>query len=224
VPPLLQLILIALGVAASPVPVVAVLVVLLTRRARVGSVVFAAAWVLGNALAITIALAFTAFLTRPRLGPDIPFEGAVMALLGIGLVATAVVSRRGRMRSTHPESPPAWVTAVDNLSPAGGALVALSNAMTSPKNLTLALSAGLLIQKAFPPWWPEGSAAAIYVIVASTTVVTPVVVYFVMGERAEKTITRWKQNVTAHAAAVMEVVLFVLGMALAVRGALSLLG
>lgn len=220
---LAQVLLAALGVAISPVPVVAVLIILLTKRARLGSLVFAVAWVAGNVTAIIIAVTFADSLGAPRRGVDYPAEGGVALLLGIGLVVIAWLARRGRRQSQAPADPPRWVEAVDNLSPSGGAFVAFTNATTSPKNLALAISAGVTIANSGVAA-DETLAALVYVIVASLTVVIPVAVYFVAGERATPVITRWKRNITARAAIIMEVVLLVLGIALSVRGLSNLLG
>ncbi|MDR3685853.1 MAG: GAP family protein [Coriobacteriia bacterium] len=214
----------ALGVAASPVPIVGVLVILLGQRGRVGSVVFAAAWVLGNALAIGIAVVFAGHIRQPRAQLDLPYEGAIFLLLGIGLVAGAWLSRRGRKLSEKESRAPDWVKAVDSLSPAGGALVALSNAVTSPKNLALALGCGAAIRSMSPFFATDTTLALVYVVVASITVVVPVVVYFVMGEKAQAALAGWKAYVTARSASVMEVTVFVFGVALAVKGLINLLG
>jgi hypothetical protein len=214
----------ALGVAASPVPIVGVLVILLGQRGRVGSVVFAASWVLGNALAIGIAIIFAGRIKQPRAHLDLPFEGAIYLLLGIGLVVGAWLSRRGRKLSDKPSRAPDWVKAVDNLSPAGGALVALSNAVTSPKNLALALGCGALIRSMSPAFGTETGLGLVYVVIASVTIVGPVVVYFVMGKKAEATLAGWKSYVTERSASVMELTVFVFGIALAVKGLINLLG
>ncbi len=219
----LQVIPLALGVAASPLPVVAVIVILLTERARLSSVVFSVAWVAGNMLAIGFAVAFAGRVEIPKVGFDLPFEGAITFLLGTGLVVFAWLSRRGRRQSGEPDAPPSWVHSVDNLSPWGGALVAFSNATTSPKNLALALAAGAVIQISTPRPASTLVSQLIYVAVASITVVGPVVVYFVGGERSTAILQRWKRNITAHASAFMEVLLLVLGVVLAARGLYNLL-
>lgn len=215
----------ALGVAISPVPVVAVLVILLGRRARVGGLAIAGAWVLGHALAITIATAFAGTIRPPRQGYDLPFEGTIAALVGVGLVLAAMLARRGRLRSEDPQAAPDWVNAVDKLSPGGGAFVAFTNAITSPKNLALAIVAGSAIQEAMSLTGETPLAGIlVYVAVASVTVVVPVVMYFAYGERAEATLSEWRSYVSARAAAIMELSLLGLGVALMARGLYNLLG
>jgi hypothetical protein len=219
----LQVIVAGLAVAASPLPIVAVLIILLTKRARVGSLVFAAAWLAGNAVAITVSIVLAGKMAPPRLGLDLPAEGLGALLLGFGLFVTAWLSRRSRYRAEDPTATPKWVDAVDGLSPLGGAVVAFSNALTSPKNLALAITTGLAIRSSSnsPEWWVE--MGLLYVAVASLTIVTPVVLLFVAGDRAEPTLARWKRNVTARAAVIMELALFVLGVMLASKGVYNLL-
>ncbi|NTV82979.1 MAG: hypothetical protein HGA23_01590 [Bacteroidales bacterium] len=84
---------------------------------------FLTSWVVGNAVAIALAVAFAGKVVAPPAGFDLPWEGFFLLLLGIGLVIIAGISRRGRRRSEDPSAPPAWVGAVDDLKPIGGAFV-----------------------------------------------------------------------------------------------------
>ena len=127
------------------------------------------------------------------------------------------------MRRPNQGNPPAWIAAVDNLSSWGGAVVAFSNATTSPKNIALALTAGLAISNSGAPALAESAAAAFYVLVASLSIVIPVLLYFIGGARAVAILGRWKERITSHAAGFMEVLLFVLGVGLALRGLYNLL-
>jgi hypothetical protein len=216
--------LLGLGVAMSPVPIAGVLVVLLGKRARAGGLAIAAAWVLGNTVAIAVAIAFAGSLSVPKQGYDLPFEGLMSALLGIGLVVSAGLARRGRFRSDDPFAPPEWVNAVDRLSPSGGAFVAFTNATTSPKNLALAIVAGAAIQDATAFWAAPLAEALVYVACAATTIVTPVVIYFVFGTRAAALLGRARAFVTTRASAMMEITFMIVGVALMAKGILNLLG
>jgi hypothetical protein len=219
----LQLTPLALGVAASPLPVVAVLIILITRRARLGSIVLAACWVFGNIVAIAVAVIFAGKLRMPSGGTDLWWEGLITLLLGIGLVVTGYLSRRGRKIADDPR-PPSWVESVDNLSPTGAGLVALSNATTSPKNLALAITAGRFIVRSDIPIAGMVAASAFYVLIASLSILIPVALYFLGGQRAVAILRSWRDKVTDNAAAVMEISLFVLGIGLSAKGLFNLLG
>jgi MFS family permease len=219
----LQIVTLALGVAASPLPAVAILVALLTRRARLSSVTMLAGWVLGVVFALAIAIAFAGRIQPPGAGLDLWWEGAFSVLLGVGLLMTGILSRRARKRASVPLPPPAWIKSVDNLSPVAGAVVVFLNATTSPKNLALAITAGrVLVSKGTLA--TQAPAVVLYVAIASLTIALPVFAYFVGGERSTAVIERWKRSVEDNAAVVMEIMLLVLGFAMTARGIYNLLG
>ena len=213
-----QLTPLAIGVALSPLPIVAVLIMLITKRARPGSLVMATCWVLGNLSLLLIVLAFADSISPPRHGTDLGWESVFTLLLGIGLMVMGVFARRARHHGTPDAGPPGWVASVDHLSPVGGGLLALSNAMTSPKNLALTISAGKAISRSGVSATQATEAVCFYVLVASLTIVVPVAFYFLGGQRSVATLTRWRDAVTANAAAVMEIVLFVLGIGMSLKG------
>ncbi len=219
-----RLALLALGVAASPISIVGILVILLTRRARLGSILFATSWVAGIVTALVVATAFTGRVSPPRQGLDLPFEGAIAIALGIGMMIAAVLAHRGRMKSDDPQQPPTWVQAVDDLSPTGGAVLAFANATTSPKNIALALAAGVVLRERTNDVSQLVFGGLFYVAIAAITVVTPVLVYLLNGRRAENKIAQWKAYVTARAAAVMELTVFGLGAVLTLKGLSNLIG
>lgn len=221
---ILRLTPLALGVAASPLPIVAVLIMLISNRARPGSITLALCWVMGNAVAIGLAVYFSALIPAPRQGLDLGSEGVFTLLLGAGLVVMGGLARRGRRRSSEPKETPAWVSSVDNLSPVGAGFVAFTNATTSPKNLALAISAGRLLTSADVPSQGVFFGMAWYVLVASLSIVVPVVLYFVGGEQSVVILRRWREVVTANAAAVMEITLFVLGIGMSIKGLYNLFG
>jgi hypothetical protein len=209
-------------VAASPLPIVAVLIMLITKRARPGSLVMAASWVLGNLLIVSIAVAFAAQIPKPRLDPDLGWEGIFTFLLGVGLVTTGLLARRARRRSPGVAATPAWVDSVDNLSPVGGGAVAFLNATTSPKNLALAIASGRLISQSGLRESQMWAAVAFYVLIASLSIVVPVAFYFIGGQRSVATLRRWRALVTANGAAVMEITLLVLGVLMSAKGLYNL--
>jgi len=211
----------ALGVAISPLPIVGMLVLLLTKGARRNSLVMLACWVLGNALMLGIAVLFAGRLPEPRRGMDLPAEWLFASLIGLALIAMAGISWFGRKDKPQGGEPPVWLTRVDNLTPWGGAFIAFSNATTSPKNLALTLTAGLVIARTASPI-PMLSSGVAYVAIASTLMVIPVVFYFVGKERSVVVLTRWKANITAHASAFIEIVLLVIGIAMTARGLYNL--
>jgi len=205
------------------VPIVALLVLLITERARIGSLVMTASWILGNFLAISIAVFFSSSFPPPRAGLDLGWEAALTFILGVGLLVTAVFARMARVRRPSDQGPPAWVRSADNLGPVGGSALALSNAMTSPKNLALVISAGRIISGSTNRASVIWESILLYTAVTSISLLVPTVIYFIGGERSVATLTNWRDFLTAHAAAIMEVLCLVVGIALSAKGLYNLL-
>jgi hypothetical protein len=144
-------------------------------------------------------------------------------VLGIGLVLTGVALRRGRRLSPRGDEPPAWVNSVDRLSPLGASIFAFTHATTSPKNLALAVAAARRLVEAGLSGPEMGICVVYYVAVASLTAVVPVGLYIFGGENSKAVLDRWRLRVTANAAAAMEVMLLIAGLALSVIGLRDLL-
>ena len=213
----------AIGVAISPLPIVGMLVLLLTKGARRNSLVMLSSWILGNAAAIGVAVIFAGHLPEPKHGTDLPAEYLFAALIGAALIGTAAISYLSRRRKPHAGEPPAWLSSVDNLTPWGGAVIALSNAITSPKNLAFTITAGLIISKSIGNYAERVAAGFYYVLIATTLIAVPVVFFYIGGEKSVVVLTRWKDKITMHASAFIEIVLLVIGIAMTVRGLSNLL-
>lgn len=219
-----QLATLGLGVAASPLPVVGVLIILLSKRAFPGSLTLAVSWVLGIVVALAVAMGFSASIRMPRAGTDLQSEGVFALLLGVGLMITGAITKRSRSRSPQSQEPPLWVSSVDGLSPVAAGLLAFSNATTSPKNLALAITAGRRVVESSVSYYGAASAIAAYVLIASSSVMIPVIIYIFGGRRSAAILQGWRQRITQHATVIMEIMLFVLGVAMSAKGLYNLFG
>jgi threonine/homoserine/homoserine lactone efflux protein len=132
----------AVGVALSPLPILAMLLVLGGRRPFVHGAVFWIAWTIGIA-APTIA--FVVVAERAHAIDDEPAAIAV-AEIGIGIVFLAVAARLefGR-RSARSDASPRWPDALDRSGPLRAAGLALILSSGNPKNLALMLTAAVAI-------------------------------------------------------------------------------
>src|SRR5262245_37092302 len=130
----------AIGVALSPVPIIAVILMLSTQRARVTGPAFAVGWVIGIVAVSVIVL----LLAGPSDDPDSGASTAV-AWVKIGLGALflllGVQQWRKRPRAGEVAEMPKWMATIDQFTAgkAGGLGVILSAA--NPKNLALTIAA-----------------------------------------------------------------------------------
>ncbi|MCB1005295.1 MAG: GAP family protein [Acidimicrobiales bacterium] len=204
----------AVGVALSPIPIVAVILMLGTPQARRDGPAFALGWVVGLSVVAGAVLVLTGASGDAADPTSSTADSINWMQVGLGAVLLVLAKRQWQKRPAPGAEPelPTWMARIDELPPgkALGAGVLLS--AVNPKNLVLTLAAAASIaQVPDLSGGGEAVAAAVFVLVASLTVVGAVVAYLVGGRRAEGLLASVKQYMAAHNAAIMMVILLILG-------------
>ncbi|AXK44910.1 GAP family protein [Brachybacterium saurashtrense] len=209
---------IALGIAISPVPLIAVILMLLTPDARGSSLAFLAGWI----AALTVVVLVVAILISPVTDSDTsessPIASTLKLILGAAAVTLGVKQWRGRPRAGEDPVLPRWMSAVDSMTARKACGLGALLAGVNPKNLTLSLAAGVTIGAGGLP--PAGQALAIacFVAIASCAVGTPVLGNLLAPKRMRAPLEALQSWLTAHNAAVMTVLLLTIGVTLIGRG------
>jgi threonine/homoserine/homoserine lactone efflux protein len=204
----------AVGVALSPVPIIAVVLMLVTPRARVNGPAFIVGWLVGLAIIGTIVLA----IAGPNATNDdgTPADGVSWAKVVLGALLLLVALRQWRSRPHDGDdvTTPKWMGAIDAFTPvkATGAGVVLSAA--NPKNLILAVGAATTIAQTAISGADQAIAYGVFAVIGTIGVAAPVVVYFAMGERSKQVLDRLKTWMALHNAAIMSVLCLVIGVKL----------
>ena len=207
----------AVGVALSPVPIIAVILMLGTPRAKSNGPAFAVGWVLGLAIV-------SVFVVLLASGSDDPDSGSSTAvdwiklLIGLLFLVMAFGQWRKRPKPGEQAQMPKAMSAIDRFT-AGkslglGALLSGAN----PKNLALTLAASATIAQAGLSDGDTAIAIAVFVIVGSLTVAGPVLFYVFAPSKAGAPLESIKQFMTEHNAVIMMTVLLVLGAKVLGRG------
>jgi threonine/homoserine/homoserine lactone efflux protein len=202
---------VALGVAISPVPLIAVILMLLAARARAASVAFLVGWVVGIALVVgVVALVVDPVDDSQPSGPS-TFVSILKLVLGVAAILLGIGQWRRRPTPGAEPVLPQWMAAVDTMT-AGkafglGALLAAVN----PKNLTLCLTGGVIIGSGGLAAGEAVVAVVVFVVIGSCSVAVPVLGNLVARERMREPLEELRTWLTAHNAAVMSVLLLVIG-------------
>lgn len=199
----------AVGVAVSPVPIIAVILMLGTPRAGTTGPAFAAGWVFGLAAVGMIVTLLASGSDEPDSGPSTAVGIIKVALGALFLVLAFGQWRKRPAPGAVPDMPP-WMQSIDQLTPgkAAGLGAVLSGA--NPKNLALTAAAAASVAEGGLGGGRTVVALAIFVILASLTVVGPVMFYLVARTRAAEQLEAVKQFLSAHNATIMIVVLVIL--------------
>ncbi len=167
----------AVGVAVSPVPIIAVILMLLAPRATAASVGFAVGWVIGIVVVTTITLAVASGADIDSASDSGPSTGAawVELVLGVLLLAIAVKQWRGRPRPGEEAKLPKWMAAIDHFN-AGKALgLGFLLSAINPKNLLMCVGAGIAVAGGGLDGGEQAVTIAVFTLLAASTVLVPVI-------------------------------------------------
>lgn len=204
----------AIGVAISPIPIIAIVLMLGTPRARSNGLAFAIGWVVGLTMVGAIMLVIATGNATSGSGEPKTWVSVLKLVFGTLFLLLAVKQWRSRPPAGEEAMMPKWMRAIDTFTTGkslGGGLV-LSG--LNPKNLALTIAAALSIAQAGISDGQEAGVLAIFVVLGSLTILTPLVIYFALGARAKHILDGLKIWMAAHNAAIMSVLLLVLGMKL----------
>ena len=204
---------IALGIAASPFPIIPAILLLFTPRPRTTTVCFLLGWILGIVVATTT-FAAVASLIEPR--DETPaWVSWTRISLGFLLILLGVWQWMTRREKA---SAPAWMQAINDATPATAVRLGLLLSAANPKVLLLTAAGGLEIESTGLSRTGAAVAIALFAAVAASSVSIPLVLYAMLGERILGPLSRVKDWLGLHNAAVMAAVITVIGIYLTVKG------
>jgi threonine/homoserine/homoserine lactone efflux protein len=208
----------AIGVAISPVPIIAVILMLFSKKARSNGPAFLGGWVLGLAVVGTVVLILAAAGKVSAGGA--PSTASYVIKLLLGLLFLAMAARQWKSRPKEGEQPamPKWMAGIDAFTTGKSFGLAFLLSAVNPKNLALTLAAALTIAQAGLSDGQEAAALIVFILIASLTVGIPVLYYLAAGAAAQKTLDGWKSWLLANNATVMVILLLVLGVMLVGQG------
>jgi hypothetical protein len=214
----------AVGVAISPVPIIAVILMLFSPRARTNGPAFAAGWVLALLLVGGVALALSegGDVATDDTSSDLAY--AVKLLLGMVLFVGAARQWGTRPKGGEEPEMPKWMETIDTFTPAKSFGIGGVLAGVNPKNLALALAAAISIGQANLDSADSLIVLICFVAIASVTVAGPVLYYLLAGASAERALNEMKAWLVANNHTVMAVLFLVFGAVLAGQGIAGLTG
>jgi hypothetical protein len=208
----------AIGVAISPIPIIAVILMLLSKKAGTNSLAFAVGWVVGVAGATAIVIAASGAIGTDSGGG--PSHGVSIAKLVLGVLLLFVGLRHWRERPGPGEqaSLPKWLQSIEGITPVKSGALGIGLSAINPKNLIMIVGGGLAIAGAPASSGGKVVAAVVFVLLAISTVVLPVVLYRILGNRAQRPLESMDVWLRANNAGVMAVLILVIAVLLIGKG------
>jgi hypothetical protein len=205
-----------LSIALSPIPILVVLLILSTHRARANSL----AYLLGFAAGLGVLCVLGVLLIHQgrALAPR-PTSGLIAwGRLVFGALLLGLGCWRWRTPVPADPKPPARLAAVEHFRPVQALGLGAFNSAVSVRNLALTAAAAAVISRAHLDPVKFLSETTVLLLLAMVGIMSPILFYLAQGDHAEHTISGWKDWLLAHNARVMAIVQILGGILLIAKG------
>ena len=208
----------AVGVLVSPIPIIAIILMLFSPGARSNGPAFLLGWVvgLGAVSAIVYAISNGADVS----GSSGASDSTSVVKMVLGGVLVLMGFRHWRKRPAHgaAASMPKWMAAIDSITPVKAFGLAVVLSAVNPKNLILTAGAASTVGQNGVSTGDAVVVLAVFVVVASLSIAAPVTVDLLADDRAQRVLDTWKGWLEQNNATVMAVLLVVIGVVLFAKG------
>jgi threonine/homoserine/homoserine lactone efflux protein len=208
----------AIGIAISPVPIIAVILILFSDRARTNGPAFLAGWIVGLSVVsgVVYLVSDAANASSDTTSSDTISWGKVV----LGVLLLGLARRNWAKRPKPGETPalPKWMSTVESITPVRAFGLAVLLSVVNPKNLVLAVGAAAGLGQLGLDTGEAVVGLVVFVAVASVSILAAVVYQFAGGAHARASLDEMKAWMTEHNAAVMAVLFLVFGVVLISKG------
>jgi threonine/homoserine/homoserine lactone efflux protein len=201
----------AIAVAISPVPIIAIVLMLGTPRARSNGLAFALGWLAGLTIVGGALLALASGNSQENDGGPETWVSIVKLVLGVLFLLLAARTWRSRPKAGQEAAMPKWMQAIDTFTTGRSLVFGVLLSGVNPKNLALTIAAATTIAQTGISGGESAGALIVFILIGSLSILTPVFIYFALGTRAAVILDELKDWMAGHNAAIMTVLLLVLG-------------
>ncbi|GAB3120668.1 GAP family protein [Glaciibacter psychrotolerans] len=213
-----ELLPLALGIAISPIPIIAAILMLLSLKAQGTSVGFLLGWVVGVVLVVVVFTALSSVIPQSPAGQSQPIVGIIKLVLGLGLLVLAVGQWRGRPKEGVKPTLPAWMSAIDSMTAFRGFVIGFLLAGLNPKNLLIGASAGIALGSDSQSIGSDAIATVIYALIAASTVGIPVIGNLFAAQQMRVPLQKLHIWLLNNNATVMATLLLIIGVVVIAKG------
>lgn len=199
-----------MGVALSPIPIIGVVLMLATPRARRNGPAFVLGWIFGLAAAGAIVLLVAGGAGARESGGPADWVNVLKVILGALLLVVALRRWRGRPREGDEAALPSWMRSVDRFRAPKAAGLAVLLSAVNPKNLLLVIGAATAISQTGASAGRQAVALGVFVAIGTFGPGIPVAIYFVMGERSKRMLDEVRAWMARNDAVIMAVLCLVI--------------
>lgn len=181
----------ALGLALSPGPVVATIIILMTPKAKSNSTSLLLGWFLGIYFVGALILILPGLETNK--GQPTALSGVIRFILGLSLLILAFRLWLKRPKADDEISTPKLFLSIDKFGVGKSLLTGLFFSVANVKSFAFIASGAARIDNAIYSDKGIYMALLIFSLIGSLTIIIPIIIYFIAGNKIELTFQKWKK-------------------------------
>jgi hypothetical protein len=213
----------ALGIAISPVSIIAVILILTGNRTPAKGLAYLAGWLAGLITLIFVMLLLVSGRSYRWGGAAAQFTTWIILLAGIILLIMAYVQWRQRPPPDAEIMPLEWLRAIPQTTSIMAMSAGLFFSLFSMKNLLIVTAAAALIGEAGLELDGRMMAIVTFIAIATLGIAAPTYIVFTQGERATTILADWEYRLSIHNVTITCIVLVTLAVQLLGAGLSRLL-
>jgi threonine/homoserine/homoserine lactone efflux protein len=218
-----QVLPLAIAITISPVPIIAVILLLFTERPKPNAAAFVVGFFGGVTVFLTILIA--AASSQDLSESDSTASTAsfwIKILLGVLLAFAAYRQLRKRPQPGEEPDEPKWMAGISSFTAGKSFGTGFAIGAVNPKNVAMSIAAAATISAGELGTGNEIATVVIYAVIASLGVVAPLVVAIFMGAKSTEVLDEWKAWLGQNNSVVMAVLFAVFAAVLIGKGIVGL--
>ncbi len=200
----------ALGLALSPGPVLAIILLLMTPRAKTNATSFLLGWMLGILVIGTVIILMPGVVASH--GGLSDHTGIVKVIFGIMLLISAILIWKRKPKSGVSPKSLKIFNNIDEFGMGKSIMTGFLFSAFSIKNIALSASGAAHIDAtSLIDYLETLSGLFLFSLIASFTIIIPILIYFILPKKMEKIFHKWKDWLIKNNTNIMITMLLIFG-------------
>jgi threonine/homoserine/homoserine lactone efflux protein len=206
-----ELLPLAVAIAISITTIITTILMLLSPKAKRRTVGLLVGCVVGVGGAVALFALLAGMLPTQDSGGS---RAAAVINMVVGVLLVVLALRQWRVRPARGDQAelPRWMTEVDSMTPTKALVLGVLLSAVVPKNLLLALSAGVIVSEAGLSVGKASVVIVVFTVIATSTVAVPVVAHLVAPARMHGPFQRLREWLVENNVTIMGLLLLVIGL------------
>jgi hypothetical protein len=213
-----ELLPLAVAIAISITTIITTVLMLLSAKAKSRTVGLLVGCVAGVGGAVALFAWLASLLPTQDSSGSLLSAGVINMVVGVFLVVLALRQWRGRPARGDLAELPKWMAKVDSMRPGKTLVLGLLLSAVVPKNLLLALSAGVIVGEAGLRVGQASVVIIVFTLIATSTVAIPVVAHLAAPGRMRGPLERLREWLVVNNVTIMVLVLLMIGVVMIGNG------